>query len=374
MYNNYNNNAQEDNMKKIFALVFTALTIFFTCFSSACKPQYYSSDFYYFNTHINLVTKNKAASNSTLENLNSLFSSIEKEFSLSKESSLTTTFNASKKDMPINLSEVGLEVIKLTKESYDFTNKKFNPAVFPFVKLWSFYPNYPILNFTPPTTLEIENLLSLGVTDYDYVVLDEKSKTLSKTLDGVEIDLGGIVKGYALDKASKILIENGYVSGYISVGSSSMFIMQSEALKIKHPRANPDTPIIISVNLQNESNLFVSTSGDYEKTYTYDGKTYSHIINPKTGYPMDTGIISATVIGKNGGMLDALSTALCLCSYEKDNASSKLILMMNKIAAKYSGCKIFVVYNKGSDKIIITNQKEGNDFSLLDKKYTIKNV
>lgn len=352
---------------RLFAVIFSVFALF--C-SSSCKKAYSSVDLYYFNTYVSVRTDG-TLSDKTLKELEDCFSSLEKEFSADGESSLTAKFNRLKSGESLTVDDSAAEVLALTEKAYSFTGGKFDPTVFPLVKLWGFYPDYPVSDFSLPSTEEIDEILSSGAIGFSNVRFDSESKTLSKSNDAAEMDFGGILKGYALDKGAEILKNAGHEKGYLSIGSSSIYILSSDSLGIKHPRAAADIPLILSVNLKGEKNLAVSTSGDYEKTYTVNGKNYSHIISPKTGYPADTGVVSATVIGENGGMLDAISTALCLCSRSDEN--DELMTLVNDVMKEYPETKIFVIYH-GEEKSVITNQKQGEDFSLLDDEYSVVNV
>ena len=361
-------------MKRFSKVTALFLCCLFTLFSFSCKKEQYSSrDLFYFNTNVHIQTVDSIISDDTIKKLEDLFLVLEEEFSISHETSITSRFNQAKSGDTLTLSDTALEVFSLTKDAYEFSKGKFDPTVLPLVKLWKFYPNYPIFDFTVPAKENIEEILSSGAVDFSSITFDKEAKTLTKTNDLTEIDLGGILKGYALDKAAEILRTDGHTKGYLSIGSSSLYVLSSNTLGVKHPRGNADLPLILSVDIKNQNNLSVSTSGDYEKFYTVDNERYSHIINPKTGYPSDTKIVSATVIGENGGMLDALSTALFLCSYDEENASGELIDTMREIEKKYPSIKIFVAY-RGDKQYIITNQERNKDFFLVDESYRLVNI
>jgi thiamine biosynthesis lipoprotein len=357
-------------LSKITAVFLCCLSLLF---SLSCKEPQSSRDLFFFNTNVHIQTVGSVVSEETIEKLESLFSSLENEFSISKENSLTCKFNLAKSGEIFPLSDTAIDVLSLTKEAHSFTGGKFDPSVFPLVKLWKFYPEYPVANFTVPTDESIETILSSGAIDFSSAILDKDAKTLTKTNDFTQLDLGGILKGYALDKAAEILRADGHSKGYLSIGSSSLYVLGSKMLGIKHPRGNADLPLIVSVDMKDLNNLAVSTSGDYEKFYRIEEDRYSHIINPKTGRPSQTGIVSATVIGENGGMLDAISTALCLCSFDEENKSGELVDTMREIEKKYPSIKIFVAY-RGEKQYLLTNQERDKEFFLIDESYRLVNI
>ena len=144
---------------------------------------------------------------------------------------------------------------------------------------------------------------------------------------------------------------------------------------MRHPRATDDTPLIITIDTKNLADVFVSSSGDYEKYHVYNGKKYSHILDPITGSPADTGIVGATVIVKDGGFSDAITTALCTLSHNSNDLnSSNLVQMMNKITERFTNAHIYVFYIKDGVKNVITNKKQGENFTLHDTDFTVVNI
>ena len=210
------------------------------------------------------------------------------------------------------------------------------------------------------------------VDTVDKLSIDENMAT--KTKDGVKIDLGGIVKGYACDLAGKILVDEGFSSGYISIGGSSIYILRTEELLVHHPRANEKMQNALCVNTSLLNNESVSSSGDYQRYYTVDGVRYSHLINPVTAKPTDTGVTGATVICNDGFFADAITTALCLYEYYPNEKSSPLTEFINKIISDYPTASIFVFYQKDGYNLLLTNKKQGEHFTLLDSNITVVNV
>lgn len=358
--------------KKISIVAFAICLIIFCIFFTACTPKGTAVDFVYFNTPIHIETHGSNLSKQTENQLKSLFSALENEFSTSKENSYTYRINNARANTPITINERYAQVFALSKEYHSFTNGLFNPAVYPLVKLWQFN-DYPVKDFVLPTENQITALTN-GALDFDGFSLNANDLSITKTNEQLCLDFGGILKGYATDLASQILLDAGHTKGYINVGGSSLFILGVESLGIRHPRATADNSLIISVNLDSAKNIPVSTSGDYEKYYTLDGINYNHILNSQTGYPTDTGVISATITGVSGAFGDAITTAMCLMSHQNSSANSNLILFMKKIIAQNANCGIYAVYLNGESKEIITNKKQGEDFTLLDESYLINQI
>ncbi len=360
-------------MKKVVSLIIAIACLLFSLCLSACSPTTDGFSASYFNTHIYVQSVDKTISQTTKNKLNNLFSQLELEFDISDENSFVYKFNHAPNGSTFNLSDHGVAVFKKAIECHGFTNGLFNPAVFPLVELWQFAPDYPAINFQPPSNEKIEQTLTL--VDFESVSFDENAKTVTKTKDNVKLDFGGILKGYASDLAMQILLDDGHQKGYVNIGTSSINILQCDKLDVRHPRQTMDTPIIFSINTANLNNISVSSSGDYEKVYTVDNKSYCHIINPYNGIPANTGVQSVTLLGVDGITLDAISTAACLLTHSPENISnSELVSFLNKTQSTYPNTIIFAVFDDGNVKQIITNQTANKDFVLHDNAYSIVNL
>lgn len=144
--------------------------------------------------------------------------------------------------------------------------------------------------------------------DYQLVELDRMALTVRFLADGVRINLGGIAKGYVVERGVDILRLGGIENAVVTAGGDSKMLGDRRGrpfmIGIRDPRVEGE--VAISVPLENES---ISTSGDYERYFDEDGIRYHHIIQPTTGTPA-TGVHSATVFGPDAVMTDALSTSV----------------------------------------------------------------
>lgn len=355
---------------KTFKCCLTLVMAFTISFFSFGCSKTSTLDFTCFNTGIHVEVTGKPLSNETqLEIKNTLYD-LEQKFSV-RDGSFTKTLNDAQIGQIIPIDNDTVLLLNTSKQMYSLTDKRFNPAVYPLVKLWQFSPNYPVENFILPNESDISSLIKDKHLNLDNLVVDLQNYTVTKTSE-LELDFGGILKGFATERIYEILHQDGYDKGYVNIGGSSLKILSSNTLAIRHPENLADN--IIRVNTKNQINFSVSTSGTYERYYTIDGTTYNHIINPLTGKPSDTGIISATVIGADGAFGDAVTTALCLTSFNKNNAkNSELVEFINKILTQYQDASVFVVYNDEEDKLVITN-KESESFTLLDDTYSIVKI
>jgi len=192
-------------------------------------------------------------------------------------------------------------IIKKSKEFWQLSNGSFDITVSPLVDLWGFKNQ----EYVVPGDRKIKAALKL--IGSDKIILREKDHEVEFKLPGMKIDLGGIAKGYALDQAVKKLKENKINNCLINAGGQVYALGENAGLawKIGIKRAR-GADLSGRLEIKNQS---VSTSGDYEQFFSKKGKRYSHIIDPKTGYPACSGVISVTVVAPSGIDADALSTA-----------------------------------------------------------------
>ncbi len=178
---------------------------------------------------------------------------------------------------------------------------------------------YDYRNKQQPSEEERRNLLP--AINYQLLRLDKNKNTLYFGHPDIRIDLGGIAKGYAVDRAVEIMKSHGVEHATVSAGGDSRVMGDKMGrpwiVGIKNPRAaeNEDSPPVIRLPLTDTA---VSTSGDYERYFIDDssGERIHHIINPKTGRSA-TGVISVTVLGPKGVDTDPLSTTVFVLGVEK---------------------------------------------------------
>ena len=136
---------------------------------------------------------------------------------------------------------------------------------------------------------------------------------------GVKIDLGGVAKGYAIDRAAEIMKKHGVGNFIVNYGGDMLFCGNKGGKPWSIGIKNPDKPseILKKLELGTSGCKGVATSGDYERFFVREGETFSHILNPKTGKPVKDAR-SVTVIGENATLTDAAATAVSVALHEKD--------------------------------------------------------
>jgi thiamine biosynthesis lipoprotein len=185
------------------------------------------------------------------------------------------------------------ELFRLLADCVEYSRKSegaFDISVGPLMKTWGFYKGSGNL----PGAAEVKS--SLERVGYRHILLDAENHTVRFARKGVELDPGGIGKGYAVDRMAAILKDKGVETALISGGGSSIYAMGAPPgdpgwnVKIRDPR--DETRTAIEVFLKDES---MSTSGSYEKFFMAEGRMFSHIMDPRTGYPAK-GMLAVSVI------------------------------------------------------------------------------
>lgn len=218
--------------------------------------------------------------------------------------------------------KVHAEIIKMIQTSIKYSklsNGAFDITMGPLINLWGIGTD----NAKLPSDAEIKAKLPL--IGYDKISINEKGSSVMLEKSGMAIDLGGIAKGFAADEVLKIYKKYNINNGLINLGSSSIYaIGKNEESKpwsigIKHPRSDEGQNFLGVIGISDEA---LSTSGDYERFFIKNGKRYHHILNPATGAPADTGVMSDTIIvdgdSTDRNMLaDLLTTAVFVLGPEK---------------------------------------------------------
>jgi FAD:protein FMN transferase len=228
-----------------------------------------------------------------------------------------------KKDSP--LSEINREAskgpVRVEPELFDFISEcvkysresdgAFDITVGPLMKAWGFFRGEGRL----PSDSELSK--ARGSTGYRHILLDNKERTIRFDLAGVELDLGGIAKGYAVDRAVTILKSQGIERALVNACGSTIYGLGSPPdssrweIKIQDPIDHRKIATTIGLN-----NRALSVSGSYEKFFEVDGVRYSHIMDPRTGLPVQ-GVLSVAVVTETGAAGDALDNVFYVLGTEK---------------------------------------------------------
>ena len=227
---------------------------------------------------------------------------IENLISSWKESSQTSSINKNAGIAPVKISEELFGLIQRALQISKLTDGAFDISYASMDKLWKYDGSMTQM----PSKEAIKK--SVAKVGYKNIIIDPKNNTVFLKNKGMKIGFGAIGKGYAADKAKKLLISNGVSGGIINASGD---------INSWGSKPNGSSWQVAITNPLNKNKAFamlpikdaVVTSGNYEKYVTFNSRRYSHIIDPRTGYPSQ-GIISVTVFAPKAELADALATSV----------------------------------------------------------------
>ena len=212
-------------------------------------------------------------------------------------------------------------VLRLSLGVYDATKGAWDPTMYPLILLWHnwIHGKHPAF----PSEIEIIQRMNLiGFNQIDVL----PNFTLNKKNNSVSLDLSAIAKGYGVDQLSYLLdklMSNHYlveVGGEVRVKGTNPYGNQWQ-IGIEYPHSKPYQRLYATVKLT--TGMAMASSGHYRNFKIKDGIRYSHIINPKTGYPVNHNTVGVTVVASSCAIADALATALLVLSFDEGKAVLK---------------------------------------------------
>lgn len=335
--------------KRILAIFLTAFLCSSLLFSCAKSEKHTVESFEYFDTYSSLTLycdENKLSIyesefKDTLEKYHELFDIYNSYDGIINLKHL----NENASIAPVTVSSELFEALEYAKELSSLTNGKFNLALGAITSIWhnvreSASQENEALSF--PSENEISDALSH--TDLGSLVLNSSDSSVFFKDPRLALDLGGIAKGYVASLLCERLILAGCESFLINLGGNVVAFGkkpsgESWSAAVENPFNSASLGYNEVISLHNST---LVTSGSYQRFFTYHGKSYSHIINPQSGYPAD-GFSSVSVKAPHSksALADALSTALFCMSYEEGL----------ELVSSIEGVSAIWVFNDGSYKI-----------------------
>lgn len=275
------------------------------------------------NFTITVVDQDQARANDHIDAAIAEISRIEQLLTTFKPESQTNQINENAGIAPVKvdvevfrLIERSMAISHLTQGAFDITYGSIDKNLWNFDRAMTELPS-------KETALKMVHLIN-----YQNVLLDEKEHTVFLKEKGMRIGFGGIGKGYAAERARKLLKDRGVEAGIINAsGDLTTWGNQPSGKPWTIGIANPDFPQA-AFSYVEISNKAVATSGNYEKYILIGGQKYSHTIDPKTGLPI-RGIKSVTVISNNAEFADAMATPIAVMGIEAG------LYMINQIPDLY---------------------------------------
>jgi thiamine biosynthesis lipoprotein len=252
---------------------------------------------------ITVVAKDTTQANSYIDLAVSEIARIEKLISSWDPKSQTSEINKNAGVKPVIVDEELFDLIQRAQSISKLTDGAFDISYASMDRIWKFDGSMKQM----PSEEHIK--VSVKKVGYDNIILDPSQSSVFLRKKGMKIGFGAIGKGYAADKAKSLLIKKGVVSGIINAsGDMNTWGRQVNGDEWKVAITNPlDKNKAFA--LLPITNGAVVTSGNYEKQVLFNGKRYTHIIDPRTGYP-SSGIISVTVFAPKAELADALATSV----------------------------------------------------------------
>jgi thiamine biosynthesis lipoprotein len=238
---------------------------------------------------------------------------IESELTVNKPGSEIDAVNAAAGKHPVKVGADAIAIIKKDLGYCAMTDGAFDPSVGPLVKLWGIGTDHARL----PAQSEIDAAKKL--VGWKDIVLDENAGTVYLKRPGMALDLGSGTKGYATDQLVELFKSAGVKSAIIDLGGN-IFVMGSrpDGKPWRVGLQNPDSSERGAyLGIADLSNKTMVTSGVYERFFIKNGKRYHHILDPFTGYPVDNGLTSVTIITDRSFDADGFTTALFAVGRER---------------------------------------------------------
>ena len=261
----------------------------------------------------------------------------------------------------------GMKCERLSDDTYEVLSRAiefsrccqglFDVTIGPLVTLWNSSKD----TCKPPEDLRIRQVIPL--VDYTNLLLDPCKKTAGLQRIGQSIDLGGIGKGFAGDKFLEVFKKYGISSAFTNIGGNVVALGTKPdsspwRVGIQHPRQENSLVGLVSV-----ADKAVVTSGDYQRYFIgSNGKRYQHILNPSTGYPAESGLVSVTIVADSSMAADALSTMLFVAGMNKGvellksfPGTEAILIDVNLLVYVTRGLKDYFQVSEGINVNILDN-------------------
>ena len=261
------------------------------------------------------------------------------------------TLNKTAKDKPVQVDSKIIDLLEYGKYVYELSGGKTNICFGSVLSLWHDSRQYGMNNPDDASLPDMKALKEAAKhTDINSLVIDKEKSTVYFADPELQLDVGAVAKGYAVQEVCKWASENLWSSGAISIGGNVYTFGHKDDgkslwnIEIESPNAD----YMDRVELVQITDLSVVTSGDYQRYYTVNGKKYCHIINPDTLMPSEY-VASVSVICNNSALGDALSTTLFNMSIEE---GKKLVEATEGIEAVWIDKEYNKTCSSGFDKYI----------------------
>lgn len=264
------------------------------------------SEFFVFGTVLEVVvwTDSETRAHEAFAKLGEAFRVMHRDWHAWEPGKLTDINEAFASGRAVTADPSLIELTRLSQDMELRSDGHFNAAVGALVELWGFHSSEFPIEGPPPSPQRIAARLQSRPSSMDIRI---EGQVLQSSNPAVQLDFGGIAKGYAIDRACALLEENGIGDAIVNAGGDLRTMGGHGERPWRIAVRNPSGGVIAALETQGEEAVF--TSGNYERFRQNAGRRYPHILDPRTGWPVE-GLASVTVIAENGAFADASATAL----------------------------------------------------------------
>lgn len=282
--------------KEIFSLIILIAVIAYGSYKFITREYTETRSKYLMDTIVQVSASSKSKNvGNDIEAVFDFIKKLESKFDEFDPESMISLINSSDEEH-FEIDEDIFALLKISEKLYQLTDGSFDASIKPVWDLWGFNEVSPAI---PDSTLIEEELMNV---DFSRITFDETTLYKPK---GMQLTFGAIAKGYIIDQALAYMQEREVIRGFIDCRSSMRFFGYkiSPLIYVQHPRKIDDSIASLRAN-----NLSIGTSGDYQQYFEIDDTRYHHIIDAKTGYPVQD-IFSVTVVSPLAAWSDGLATA-----------------------------------------------------------------
>ena len=266
--------------------------------------------------HVKIVSENLRSTSGIKAKIETRLKEINRSMSTYQKDSEISRFNKYIKiGQQFNISRDFFDVMKVAQRIYQLSEGAWDGTVNPLVDLWGFGRGKR-LDIIPSEDKIAALLLQIGFGNIEI----REPGFLLKNSEAVSLDLSSIAKGYGVDQIAELIRKEGFENYLVEIGGevfASGYRQDGKQWRIGINRPKPDAAFDDVYKVVNLYNRAFATSGDYRNFFVLDGTRYSHIIDPRTGYPVSNGVVSVTIIAPDCTLADGLATAIMVLGVEK---------------------------------------------------------
>jgi len=315
------------------------------CCQQVVRAEWVSHEFEAMGTrmHVSLFHVEEKVRQQALQRVQQEMVALDKKLSFYDENSELMQLNQATPQVPISVSQTLFDILEQAERLAQLTNGAFD------VSIGALARTYQLRESIAPEPHVIAKLKQ--AVNYRSIQLDKHNRTVTLTAEGVALDLGGIAKGYAVDRCIEILEKKGIRQAQVTAGGDTRFLGRRGErpwwIGIRHPRIKTENALVLPLESQS-----ISTSGDYERFFLNGEDRVHHILNPQTGQPTKE-LASVSIVTRDSVWADGLSTAVFVMGTQK---GLELINQLPGVEGVLIDQEGRVLYSDGFENLSASNQ------------------